>query len=658
MKTNVIDCSEGAGVASPDRGPELGDAIVANGRFMKASDDTDAPVASNSALPQTPPPSLVKSLGRNANLDSLGDSLGRKSPAERSNELITASHHMTAAPMHFPGHLPYLQSTVSWIPTSFPQEKWDGQELLDDREILNKYTMIASQTSDELQTAELRNRISHFESHAHRRHDLMKANPIPVFHHPDMEALSTDDMVEISFMADIFFAAHAWEYSYRLYSLLIDSWNIKRVGIGHPGRVRSAIKLAQAALTQSQCASAIRLLEEILAGYQEWFIDAELHLLNSHLSDVLRKSGNTQNAQQHMESVSIIVPFNPGREHQSALIAPDLRVACSLVQEHASQLAVPDATGRFLAAISLRESRRSSTQEALRPLLRWCVVVLEDHVNTQSGSTTWSPNEIGESNTIYPLSDDTDRRSRQFTLVFCRLWRALEEERGERYRPGRVCEVVQNPTSLSDCTEVIRQQTYIPIPSIVSAIASMAVPLHSQAPTGSPSQISSSELYKQAQAYLLMLLRLTDSEIESLFLKTHANSTTLDVDAKRVTNPIPHSSNGFVKDFVRRHVWINLSHYGFQKVAKALDINCTDALGVENYYGRWLQKHKSCFLLSSPGASNLSGLASMESLADRIRAIAEPKAADFEEVGTQPGSQPMQRSSLSWGLMWHTVRYA
>jgi hypothetical protein len=213
MKTNVVDGSEGAGRAFPDRGPKLGNAIFTHRRCIEASGNAHAPVALNSARPQTPPPPLVKSLGRNANLDTSGDSLSRKSPSE-SNEPITSSYHIAAPPMHLPGDPPYWPPTVSWIPTGFAQDKRDGQPL-DNREILNKDETFASQTSG-MQTAQSRNQISNFESHANRRYDPIKENPLPVFHHPDMEALSIDDMIDISFMADVFFAAHSWEFSYRL----------------------------------------------------------------------------------------------------------------------------------------------------------------------------------------------------------------------------------------------------------------------------------------------------------------------------------------------------------------------------------------------------------------------------------------------------------
>jgi hypothetical protein len=627
---------------------------------MEAGEYADACLGLENACPETMSPVPLGCPAPCATLDTPSDPLGHRLLAEQNQELNTAAGCSNDAPQHSHAHLSHLQSPQSPTWKSLLAEFCDDQDSPNDHGIVDDYKTLASLTSDDTQTAEVEKLISDSAIHAQRRDALMKAFPVPVFHYPKMEALSQDDLVEINFMAEIFFAAQAWEYAYRLYSLIFDSWNSISAGIPHSGRVRSAMKVAQAASTQSQCTSAIQLLEDILTGYELSKSDgAELYLIHSQLADVLRKSGDTEGAQRYMQSVSANIPFRPSGEHQSALLAPDLRVSCFLVQEHTSRMAIPHALDRFMTVVSPRQSRRLSFQGALRPLLTWCATVLEDQVLAQSMGVTRRPDFVAEPAVRYPVSDDRDCRSTQLMLLFCLLWKASEREHVETSERGCGFEVIEAATSVHGYTEMIRQQTYMSKPRIFSAIACMTIPLHSRASKGGPGQILSSELYEHAHTNIQELWRLTDLEVEDMFMKAHAESSTLDADAKKVlctTDITPPSPNGFVRDFIRRHVSIKLSNYGFEKVAKALDIWATDAQGPEHYYyWRWLRSHNTCFLLSSPGASNLSGLGSMQSLADRIREITKPSAAEFEEVDLQPGSVPMQRSSLSQGLMRHRV---
>jgi hypothetical protein len=100
---------------------------------------------------------------------------------------------------------------------------WDSRERLDDDEILNNYRSFAGHMIDASHAVELEKLKSDSENHAQRRNYLMESNPVSVSHHLEMEALSKDDMSEIYLMADIFFAAQAWEYAYRLYVLILNS---------------------------------------------------------------------------------------------------------------------------------------------------------------------------------------------------------------------------------------------------------------------------------------------------------------------------------------------------------------------------------------------------------------------------------------------------
>jgi hypothetical protein len=95
---------------------------------------------------------------------------------------------------------------------------------------------------------------------------------------------------------------------------------------------------------------------------------------------------------------------------------------------------------------------------------------------------------------------------------------------------SRVVEIIEIPTSVNDYAETIRRQMNISKSSIFSAIASLVIIVRSPTSEGSPGQILSSELYKQACANLQDIRWLPDSNIENMFLKTHANCSTLDVD--------------------------------------------------------------------------------------------------------------------------------
>jgi hypothetical protein len=397
---------------------------------------------------------------------------------------------------------------------------------------------------DASHAVELEKLKSDSENHAQRRNYLMESNPVSVSHHLEMEALSKDDMSEIYLMADIFFAAQAWEYAYRLYVLILNSWDIQLVGVCHSGRALSAMKAAQTVFIQSQCSSAILLLENILEGYRRLFSSedhreplqyqlddyVEVYLIYSQLADALRKNEDTRKAQGYLQSVSKNIPFRASRERQSTLLASDLRASYFLVQEQTSRLAISHVLNQFKTAISLRQSLRFSIREALLPLVHWCATVFDDQVSAQSGKITRRYDFTAEPNVPYPVMNYRDRRSTQFTLLFCLFWRAFERERVETSLASRVVEIIEIPTSVNDYAETIRRQMNISKSSIFSAIASLVIIVRSPTSEGSPGQILSSELYKQACANLQDIRWLPDSNIENMFLKTHANCSTLDVD--------------------------------------------------------------------------------------------------------------------------------
>jgi hypothetical protein len=88
------------------------------------------------------------------------------------------------------------------------------------------------------------------------------------------------------------------------------------------------MKAAQTVFIQSQCNSAILLLENILEGYRRLFSSedhreplqyqlddyVEVYLIYSQLADALRKNEDTRKAQGYLQSVSKNIPFRASRE--------------------------------------------------------------------------------------------------------------------------------------------------------------------------------------------------------------------------------------------------------------------------------------------------------------------------------------------------------
>ena len=177
---------------------------------------------------------------------------------------------------------------------------------------------------------------------------------------------------------------------------IISLWiprNLKHPAACHQGRLRSDIKVAKGSFySVTVCFSTFC----CLSAYY-WVMKVEIskpttlrYTFYTHIGDVLRKSGAAQEAQQYVQSTSAIIRFSQYRESQSSLLAPDLRISCSLLQEHASRLALSDAMNRFMTAFSLRKSPRLPIEGALHPLLNWYAAILGQQVNTQSDRQTWS----------------------------------------------------------------------------------------------------------------------------------------------------------------------------------------------------------------------------------------------------------------------------